>query len=94
MSDHIIKVQKSVKQEVAFKAADKDLHSDYLHDESKITSKGFTYISFPETVEQLSAEHGIGSFKKEFLALQYDNVVFKEFFDPKGLINKGVFYVE
>ena len=46
----------------------------------------------------VSAEHGIGSLKKEFLALQYSEDVFRElrkikaFFDPKGLINNGIFF--
>jgi len=46
----------------------------------------------------VSAEHGIGSLKKEFLALQYDKEVFNEFrkikafFDPKGLLNNGIFF--
>jgi len=69
-------------------------------DELELAKAKEVYLEIAKKVVELkgavSAEHGVGRIKKQFLAVQYDSSVFENFkkiklaFDPKGLLNKGV----
>ena len=71
-------------------------------DEKELELAKEKYYDIAKAIVELdgavSAEHGIGKLKKEFLNLQYDSSVFeqfkkiKDFFDPKNLINREVFF--
>lgn len=60
------------------------------------------YVSFAKEVVRLggavSAEHGIGRIKRDFLKLQYGDEVLgemkkiKDFFDPEGVLSPGVLF--
>ena len=56
MHTNLIKSIKAVGNKVSLKNANVDLHSMYLHDESKVTAKNLKSISFPTSIEQISSE--------------------------------------
>lgn len=82
-------------------AGDNHLHVNVMARDLAELEKGKElYLNFAREVVKLggavSAEHGIGRIKRDFLLIQYDDEILaamkaiKRIFDPKNLLNRGV----